>query len=250
MRMQGVPVGTPGRWLAAAGVTVVTALAAPALAQTEEDSPEAPAGEVALDEVDTYRLALLEMRGHLSVARALIRLEAAGAEHHMGASLAGTFRRVEDALERRNAPVTEDMLSELENAATLEPGRALRAVESAVQAINGSFAQTGALDRTSVLGLIEALLRRAVANYADAVEDNEVVDLRRYQTGRGFVIQAEALARHATPLQDLPGHEELVDVVTLIRQAWPSVLPPPIVFDPATVTGRLDQAVAIMQELR
>ena len=42
----------------------------------------------------------------------------------------------------------------------------------------------------------------------------------------------------------------MLDVVTLIRQAWPGVIPPPIVFDPPSVAKRLDEAVAAMEELR
>lgn len=237
-----------------AGLALAGVLASPALPQTASETADAGTGsvatEVALSEVDAYRLALLRMRGHLSVARALIRLGAEGAGHHMGAAFRETFQSVAPALEQRSAPVTGDTVSELENAAGLEETRALRAIESAVQAVNGSFAQTGAMDRDSVLGLVEALLRQAVASYAAAVSDNEVVGLRQYQTGRGLVTQAEALVRHSSALAGEPGQEELLDVVTLIRQAWPGIMPPPIVFDPASVARRLDEAVAVMQDMR
>lgn len=255
--MQGREISTgPGaaRRLLAAGMAVMIAATAPAAAQTGSDTEAQGAvsvsTEVELAPVDEYRLGLLKMRGHLSVARALFQLDAPGAGYHMADSLQRTFRSVEDALEERNAPVTEDMLTELENAAGLEPARALRALESAVQQINGSFAQTGAMDAASVLGLVEALLRAAVANYAEAVTDNEVTELRAYQTGRGFVTQAEALVRHSSALAGREGQDDLLKVVTLIRQSWPGVMPPPIVFDPATVAGRLDDAAALMQEMK
>ncbi|MFQ6023948.1 MAG: hypothetical protein ACE5NW_14610 [Acidiferrobacterales bacterium] len=80
--------------------------------------------------------------------------------------------------------------------------------------------------------------------------DNEVVDVRQYQSGRGFVTEAEALVRYASGLKGRPGHTELLKVVTLIRQAWPGVIPSPIVFDPASVAGRLHEAVAAMDKLR
>lgn len=240
--------------LAATGLICAGALAAPALGQTGADTAEGEAEavttEVALDEVDAYRLALLEIRGHLEVARALVQLRAAGAGHHLSDALEPIYRRAEDALEERGAPLTRDTLAELANAADIDPERALVAIESAVNAVNGSFAQTGPVDLESVLGLVEALLRRAVGHYEAAVEDNEVTDLRRYQAGRGLVIQAEALVRHSSPLAGRDGQEALVQVVTLIRQAWPSVIPPPIVFDPAGVAGRLDEAVAAMDALR
>lgn len=228
---------------------LAAALAGPALAQTAEPAAETPT-RVALDETDAYRLALLKMRGHLGIARALIRVEFPGAGHHMSEAMRRTYESVAAALAERSAPLSEDTLNELANAAGLEPNRALRAIESAEQAVNGSFAQTGAMDRASVLGLVEALLRAAVANYAAAVEDNEVIDTRRYQTGRGYVTQAEALVRHSTALAGAPGQEQLVSMVTLIRQAWPGIMPPPIAFDPSRIAGRLDEAVAIMEDMR
>ena len=205
---------------------------------------------VQLDSTDAYRLALLKMKGQLSVARALLQLRASGVEYHLGRPLQSIFRDTESELDRRGAPFTADILQELENAPAGGAVRALATVELAVTAINGSFAQTGALDAESVLALAEALLREAVADYADAVTDNEVIDLPRYQSGRGLVTEAEALVRHASGLQGRPGHTELLDVVTLIRQAWPGIMPPPIVFDPLDVAGRLDEAIAAMEQLR
>ena len=205
---------------------------------------------VLLNATDSYRLALLKMKGQLSVARALLQLRASGADQHLGRPLQTIFQDTESELDRRGAPFTADILQELENAPAGGAERGLATVELAVTAINGSFAQTGALDPESVLALAEALLREAVANYAAAVADNEVVDLPRYQSGRGLVTEAEALVRHASGLKGKPGHSELLDVVTLIRQAWPGIIPPPIVFDPLDVAGRLDEAVAAMKELR
>lgn len=203
-----------------------------------------------LDDRDAYRLALLRMKGYLSVARALLQLRAPGADHYMQELLQEVFRDTEAELERRSAPFTADFLQQLKAASGADPVATLATIESAVFAIDGSFAQTGAMDAESVLALSEALLREAVAKYADAVSDNEVVDLGKYQSGRGFVTEAEALVRYAGALKGQPAHAELVKSVTLIRQAWPGVVPPPIVFDPARVEGRLDEAVAAMDKLR
>jgi len=238
---------------AVAGAVAAAALATPALAQTggagaAQETPVATG--VALDAPDRYRLALLKMRGQLSVARAVVRLGEPAPKHYMATAPRRTFESIAAALAERSAPLTADILGELENAAGLEPNRALRAIESAVQAINGSFAQTGPMDRDSVLGLVEGLLRAAVARYAESVEDNEVVELRAYQTGRGLVTQAEALARHSTALAGVPEQEELLKLVTLIRQAWPGIMPPPIAFAPKDVAARLDEAVAVMDEMR
>ena len=248
----GERTGRAGALAALAGVLVAVALALPAVAQTNASGGEPPAvsTEMELSAVDAYRLGLLKMRGHLSVARALIQVGAAGAEHYMSTAVREAYATIEDALAERNAPVTRDMLRELENAAGLEETRALPAIESAEQAINGSFAQTGAMERDSVLDLVEALLRAAVASYAESVTDNEVTDVRAYQSGRGFVTQAEALVRHSSALAGAEGQDALLKVVTLIRQAWPGIMPPPIVFDPGSVADRLRDAVAIMDDMR
>lgn len=244
------------QWVAAAGLVAMSTLTGPVLAQTGSDDA-APVGstrtealERELAPVDAYRLALLRMRGYLSVARALIQVGDEDAGHYMGPPLEQTYRSVANTLAERNAPVTEDMLRELERAGNLAPAQALPAIESAVNAINGSFAQTGAMDRDSVLDLVEALLRAAVANYAEAVSDNEVIDPRKYQTGRGFVTQAEALVRHSSALSRGPDQKRLLKIVTLIRQAWPGIMPPPIAFGPDRVAQRLNEAVAVMEEMR
>ena len=101
-----------------------------------------------------------------------------------------------------------------------------------------------------VVAFTPGLLNDAVADYAAAVTDYEVVDLQRYQSGRGLVTEAEALVRYHGGLRGRPGHEELVKSVVLIRQAWPGIIPPPIVFDPASVEARLGEAIALMENLR
>jgi len=233
----GVSVGAVDGEAARAGVAIATGIAA-RIAAAE------------LDARDAYRLELLRMKAYLSVARALLQLRAPGAERYVREPLQEIFRDTQGELERRGAPFTADFLQQLDAVPTSEPAAALATIDSAVFAIDASFAQTGAMDANSVLAVVEALLREAVARYGDAVIDNEVVDLADYQSGRGFVTEAEALVRYAGALRERPGHEALVRAVTLIRQAWPGVVPPPIVFDPASVAGRLDEAVAAMDELR
>lgn len=241
-----------GAFPARAGIDADVADSAVRTAAAGSESPDAGGGgpAVQLDATDAYRLALVRMKSHLSVARALLQMRSPGAGYYMQEPLQEVFRDTEAELERRSAPFTADFLQQLEAASAGDPVAALATIESAVVAIDGSFAQTGAMDAKSVLAVSEALLREAVARYADAVTDNEVVDLEKYQSGRGFVTEAEALVRYAGALKERPGHEELVKAVTLIRQAWPGVIPPPIVFDPASVAGRLDEAVAAMDKLR
>lgn len=228
----------------------VVAFVEPAHAGTNDTQTGATGADTQLSADDAYRLALLKMKGHLSVARALLQLRAPGVDHQAGQSLQAIFQATSAELDRRSAPFTADILGELKHAVARDPVTAIAAVESAATALNGSFAQTGAMDTTSVLALAEALLREAVTNYAEAVSDNEVVNLPKYQSGRGFATEAEALVRHSGGLKGRPGQEKLLDLVTLIRQAWPAVVPPPIVFDPPSVSKRLDEAVAVIKEIR
>jgi len=203
-----------------------------------------------LDSTDSYRLALLKIKGHLSVARALLQVRASGAGYHLRRPVHELFQRIEPGLEDRDAPLTRDILMQLEGATDASAPAALAIIDSAAAAVDGSFAQAGPLRARSALALSEVLLREAVRQYAEAVSNNEVVDMRAYQTGRGFVVQAEALVRHTTGIKGKPDHDALLAAVVLIRQAWPGVRPPPIVFDPQSVAGRLHDAVAAMNALR
>jgi len=251
------------RPLAGAAV-MLAAMAAVAAATIRPVSGLVPAAEAAaasvdtgyqravarLDETDTYRLALFRMKAHLSVARALLKLRAPGAGYHLREPVRRVFAGIEGQLQARDAPFTRDILAQLERTTEAAAPAALATVDSATAAIDGSFAQTGPLRASSALALSEALLQRAVQLYAGAVSNNEVVDLRGYQTGRGLVLQAEALVRHSSGLSRQPGHEALLAAVVLIRQAWPGVRPPPIVFDPRSVAGRLDEAVSAARRLQ
>lgn len=203
-----------------------------------------------LDATDSYRLALLEIKGHLSAARALLQVRAPGADYHLAQPIQQIFDGIEAELAARSAPLTRDVLIQLERATEAPPQAALATIDSAAAAIDGSFAQTGPLRAHSALDLSEVLLRQAVHMYANAVSNNEVVNERGYRTGRGLVLQAEALVRHSSGVKGQPGQDALLAAVVLIRQAWPGIRPPPIVFDPHSVAGRLDDAVAALDELR
>lgn len=220
------------------------------LARIEAVAVIATALATTLDATDSYRLALLRLKGHLGVARSLLQIRADGADYHLQRPLEAIYREIKSQLEERGAPLSADTLGELERATEATPQAALATIDLAASAIDGSFAQTGAVDTGSALALAEALLREAVHLYGESVIDHEVVDVRTYRTGRGFVLQAEALVRHVGGLRAMQGHDELVAAVVLIRQAWPGVDPPPIVFAPESVTGRLEEALAAMDKLR
>lgn len=235
----------PGQSVPRAMPVIQLAAAAPASAE-QADTRAARR----LDHTDAYRLALLELKGHLGIARALLQIRAPGADYHMGGPVRTIFESIEGELDDRSAPFTNDVLVQLERAMDANPQAALTAINSAAAAADGSFAQTGPLTAESALALSEVLLREAVQRYADSVTGNEVVDAPGYRTGRGLVLQAEALVRHSSGIKGRPGQDALVAAVVLIRQAWPGVQPPPIVFDPESVAGRLEAAMAAMNALQ
>lgn len=248
-------------WLVPLLVLLLPAAAAPAEQQNRglhpvqsaaaqaTDAESGPAPD-SLDPADAYRLELLKIKGHLGVARALLQLGDPGAGEHLGGAIAEIFDGIALQLSDRNAPLSRDTLTQLEAAVDAAPAAALTTIDDAASAIDGSFAQLGPLSAESALALSEALLREAVALYTESVSDNEVVDDRAYQTGRGYVVQAEALVRHSSGIKGAPGHEALLAAVVLVRQAWPGIRPPPIVFDPQSVADRLEEAVAAMDRLR
>jgi len=227
------------------GLLLVTAVAFSAHAQSV-----AATGAAQLDATDAYRLAILKMKGQLGVARGLVQLRAPGADYFLQERMQSIFGSAQSEFEQRDAPFTADFLEQLANASAGDPATIFATIESAANALDGSFAQTGAMDAASALALTESLLQEAVADYAEAVVDNEVLDLRLYQSGRGLVTEAEALVRYHGGLKGKPGHDELIKAVVLIRQAWPGLIPPPIVFDPPSVAGRLDEAIAAMEAFR
>ena len=239
-----LPAG-PGSCVGASLAATVTGIAIPSAAA---DIQAGDAGS--LNALNSYRLALLEMKGHLSVARELLQTGSPGAEYHLREPIEKLFQRIEPELRNRGAPLTSDIVAPLQRVTETDPDMALALLDSATSAIDGSYAQSGATDAPSILALSEALLRQAVDLYANSVKDNAVTDVPGYQTGRAFANQAEALVRHSTGLRRKPEYEAALASIVLIRQSWPGVEPPPIVFGPGSVAQRLNETVAIMDEMR
>jgi hypothetical protein len=241
-----------GQWYALPSLLLIVVIGLPVCTQaagTESASGDAQA-TVQLSTVDAYRLALLEMKAHLSVARTLLQIGTPGAKYHLRQPIQEIFQRIQPQLESRNAPLTPEILAPLQHVTERAWQTAIPVLDSVDSAIDGSFAQAGALSLDSTLNLTEALLRKAVGLYAESVANNAVVDIHGYQSGRGLVLQAETLVRHSTRLRNKPGYDALLAHVVVIRQSWPGVTPPPIVFGPESVAERLKEIVAAMDKLR
>jgi len=211
--------------------------------------PRAPARD--LDATDAYRLALLKMKAHLVTARALLRQRVGAPGSHVRAPLATLYDRIADEAGERGAMISPDILRQLDAAAGHESPLALTsALETAFTAVDGSLAQSGRMSEDAMLALARALFRDAVEHYTAAVSaDHEVADVRRYQTGRGYVAVAEALLRRAAADGEAGEYDALTDAVAVLREAWPSVVPPTIVFAPERVRGFLEEVEAAVDAI-
>jgi len=200
---------------------------------------------------DAYRLALLKMKAHLGVARALLRQNAPGVDEHLSDAVAEIYANAGAELEKRRAAVSADIVQQLQAAARAGSPLAIEnALETAFTAVDGSLARAGPLGMASALDLAATLFREALVEYRRAVSDNEVVSPMHYRTGAGYVAVGSALTRRARRVDAHGGYARLRDAVALLREAWPGVVPPGIANDPSTVAGWVEDVVSAMDALR
>lgn len=203
------------------------------------------------DDVDAYRLSLLSIKAHLGTALELVRQ---GAEfgHHLRTPVQRSFADIRAELEGRGAPFDASIVEQLSAASNARDPRVVQsAIETAATAVDASIARSGAMAPESVLALSRELLRAAAANYARAVTDHAVTDIQAYQTGYGLAAVAASLIRRAGGMGSAERYRRLRDAVSLMRAAWPAVLPPQIANDPATVRqwlANVEDAIAALAE--
>jgi len=234
--MSGLPPATPA-WAASP---------VPRAAAAETDSANAVDGQQ-LDDLDTYRLALLRMKAHLAVARDLARQRVGYSGEHMHGPLNAILQANLDAFKQRGALVDDAILKMLAAAAESEsPQARANAIETAQTAVQGSIARSGKMTKSSSLKLARALYHAAVADYGQAVSGNSVVKPMGYRSGLGFVTVAESLLRRSGAFTSEGVVTELRQAALLLREAWPGATPPQIATNPSDVTqwlARLDAAI-------
>ena len=207
-----------------------------------------------LDDLDSYRLALLKMKAHLGIARDLLRQRVGSAGEYMHEPLKAILQAHSKAFRQWGALVDDSILAGLAGAADTESVPAkINALETAQTAVEGSIARTGRMARTSSLKLARALYHAAVADYGQAVSGNSVVDAFGYRSGRGFVTVAESLLRRSGVFAGDGPLKELRQAALLLREAWPGATLPEIASAPSDVAQwltRLDTAInsAIKQQ--
>ncbi|NIR31388.1 MAG: hypothetical protein GWN84_19170 [Gammaproteobacteria bacterium] len=208
------------------------------------------AGQV-LDATDAYRVALLKMKAHLNVARALTRQGAPGANYHLRGPAQEIYKDLAGELERRGATLTGDIVQQLDRAAEEDSHLAIgSALDTATTAVDNSLVRTGRMTRRSLIEVSRSLFRDAVEAYRKAVSDHAVVDTHKYQTGGGYVAVADALTRRvrrSTPASE--AYERLRNAVALLREAWPAVVPPRIANGPDAVAAWLAGVESALDDL-
>lgn len=210
-----------------------------------------PCALAAHDSAHAYRLALLKMKAHLGVARALLRQDAPGAREHLHGPVGEIFSAAAGELERRHAALGPDIVEQLERAAGSGSGLAVEnAMDTALTAVDGSLARAGPLPVAAALELAGALFREALEEYRRGVSSNTVVSPLRYRSGAGYVAVGAALTRRARSAASADAYERLRDAVALLREAWPAVVAPQIANDPDTVAQWLSKVESAIAALR
>jgi hypothetical protein len=99
-------------------------------------------------------------------------------------------------------------------------------------------------------GVLSALFDAIAEEYAEAVQDGNVVNLAEYQDAFGFLQRARAL--HEPLTTRLPAEERarLQTLWTALEEAMPGVMPPASPASAAAVEGHVSAITAVLRQLR
>ncbi|PSJ20611.1 hypothetical protein CVH10_16460 [Halomonas sp. ND22Bw] len=172
------------------------------------------------------------MKGHLTVARELYQEgESTAAQPHFGHPIHEHYDALEPAFEARGVEDVEPALQALidETREGGEWGGHAEAYEAAFDAIDGALQTVDAELRDDVTFQSRvqlALLRQAMHEYEEAIDDGEFVNVVEYQDSFGFVQTAKALLEQHAELYDDETRETLLAAYDETLAAWPSAVAP------------------------
>ncbi|ATJ82553.1 hypothetical protein ACFPTY_06150 [Halomonas beimenensis] len=186
------------------------------------------------------------MKGHLAVARELYQAgEQTAAQPHFGHPLHEHYEPLESAFEARGVEHFEGTLEALVEEVR-EGGEwgdhadayaaAVGAIDAAMQDVDGELRE----DVTFQSRVQLALLRQAMHEYEEAVDDGQFVNVLEYQDSRGFVLTAKALLEVQSELYDDEAYGELLAAYEDALAAWPSAVAPEA---PVMTPGELSAAM-------
>ncbi|MDW7746667.1 hypothetical protein [Halomonas sp.] len=186
------------------------------------------------------------MKGHLAVARELYQAgEQTAAQPHFGHPLHEHYEPLEPAFENRGVANFEGTLEALVEQVR-EGGdwgghadaysAAISTIDAAMQDVDGELREDVAFQSRVQL----SLLRQAMHEYEEAVDDGQFVNVLEYQDSRGFVLTAKSLFEMQSDLYDDESYNELLAAYEDALKAWPSAEAPE---KPVMTLGELSAAM-------
>jgi hypothetical protein len=196
------------------------------------------------------------MKGHLLVGRELLEAGAPkDAVFHYLHPAEELYGEIEDELARYDAEPFKSELDQLaglveENADPAAIPAAQERVEAAIDAAIAKVPAEQRQDPVFVLDVVLGLLRTAVDEYEEAIEDGRIANAVEYQDARGFVWEARRLIMEIEDqleAKDAEAYRDLVTHLDALQKAWPSPQPPE---EPVLTPEEVGAAVARIEEIR
>lgn len=241
--------------LCAAANAQHTAYGPEAQLQVKIEQDELDAGELAeLDSDVAFALRLHLLRGHMVAAKVLAsqdRFKEAAA--HTAHALLVSLPPLEPELARRGLPSMREELVAVNAAATAETGQVglLKAMRPAELEIWKDYDTIPEQRRQSVsfnLSLALLLFKEAAQQYEAAWQGVHLTHLHQFQNGYGFLLEARWLLARSLPTlrkQDVKVATTIEDAYLRLREAWPSIDPPPKPVMPYSTINGLVAAIEI-----
>ncbi|MFO0994243.1 MAG: hypothetical protein U1E67_20190 [Hyphomicrobiales bacterium] len=223
--------------------------------QVHTATDELDAGELAAIDSDlAFALRLHMLRGHLAAAKVLVsqnRFKEAAT--HTAHALLVSLPPLEPELARRGLPSLRDDLLAVNAAANSGGGQLalLRATRPAELQIWRDYDTIPEHRRQSVsfsLSLALLLFKEAAEEYQAAWQGVRLTHLHEFQTGYGFLLEARWLLARSLPVlrkEDVKIATNIEDAYLRLREAWPSIDPPPKPVMPYSTINGLVAAIEI-----
>ncbi|MBL8906359.1 MAG: hypothetical protein JNM20_06760 [Rhizobiales bacterium] len=232
-----------------------TAYGPEAQLQVHAEPDELDAGELALLDSDlAFALRLHMLRGHLAAAKVLssqgrFREAAAHTSHALHVSLPP----LEPELARRGLPSLRIELAEVNAAANAEHGQmgllaAMRPAEMRIWKDYDTIPEHRRQSVTFSLSLALLLFKEAAQQYEAAWQGVHLVHLHEFQNGYGFLMEARWLLARSLPAlrkREVKIATNIEDAYLRLREAWPSIDPPPKPVMPYSTINGLVAAIEI-----
>lgn len=232
-----------------------TAYGPEAQLQVHIEQDELDPGELAeIDSDIAFALRLHLLRGHLAAAKVLASQDRfKEAASHTAHALLISLPPLEPELARRGLPSLRKELAAVNAAANAETGQVglLKAMLPVETLIWEDYDTIPEHRRQSVqfnLSLALLLFKEAAQQYEAAWQGVHLTHLHQFQNGYGFLLEARWLLSRSLPTlrkQDVKIATRIEDAYLRLREAWPSIDPPPKPVMPYSTINGLVAAIEI-----